>query len=201
MSGMMRVVAAAMLAACWVQGAEAAFFGLPRVLKAEVARLEAEEPTLPPSAHTRFCIRNPHECRPTRMVFRPLRLAGERWAELVRINAAVNHSIRPERKADDPLDQSWSIAPVAGASYDFAVTKRHELVARGWPARALLLAEVAGFGAGREVVLLVRAREGDYVADSAASAVRPRAATTYRFVRMQCPADPWFWDSVKGSAI
>ena len=46
------------------------------------------------------------------------------------------------------------------------MTKRHELMARGWPARSLLLAEVVTNWGEHHLVLVVRTRTADLVLDN-----------------------------------
>src|SRR4051812_14089111 len=78
--------------------AQAAFVGSPMGLGVQLQRIRFETPTLAPMAHTVFCIHYPTECRKTTMMFRSgrVKLTPERMQELVRVNADINTSIRPE---------------------------------------------------------------------------------------------------------
>jgi predicted transglutaminase-like cysteine proteinase len=51
--------------------------------------------------------------------------------------------------------------PSSGDCNDYAVTRRHDLIARGWPARSLLLAEViTSWGEHHLVVVVAHQRCG-----------------------------------------
>ncbi len=92
--------------------------------------------------------------------------------------------------------EKWVVAPVAGDCHDYAVTKRHDLLAKGWPAHALLLAEVVTSWGEHHLVLVVRTLEGDFVADNLAPDVRPLSRTSYVWVRVQTPNNPMLWAAV-----
>ncbi|MDC7786727.1 transglutaminase-like cysteine peptidase [Rhodoplanes sp. TEM] len=191
-------ITAALLASCWSFGAEAAFYGLPRVLKQQTARLQLDEPAAAPMAHTRFCLQYPDQCKVRRMVFRggPTRLTSERWADLVSVNIEVNRAIRAEPNTLGVAYERWLVAPRAGDCNDYAVTKRHELMKRGWPARNLLLAEVVVPSGEHHLVLVIRTTDGDLVADNLAATIRPLATPRYRWLRAQSPRNPLFWSTV-----
>jgi predicted transglutaminase-like cysteine proteinase len=83
----------------------------------------------------------------------------------------------------------------------YAVTKRHELLARGWPSRALLLAEVIVPSGEHHLVVVARVKEGDFVIDNLNANIRPWNKTQYRWVRIQTPSNPSAWATVgKASA-
>jgi predicted transglutaminase-like cysteine proteinase len=189
---------AALAAMGWYHGAEAAFFGMPRGLKDHATRLQADVPALAPMAHARHCLQYPDECKVRRIVFRggPLKLTPERRAELARVNSEVNRSIRPEANPGGVATERWLIAPATGDCNDYAVTKRHALIARGWPARNLLLAEVVVPSGEHHLVLVVRTSEGDLVADNLSPSIKPWTAPRYGWVRMQSSTNPLFWMKV-----
>jgi predicted transglutaminase-like cysteine proteinase len=176
---------------------ETAFYADASVDRADrrEARIVLGAPVLPPFAHTRFCLIYPAECRVHGLHFRggAIALTPKRRADLVRINAEVNRAIKPQRARESTADEKWLIAPPSGDCNDYAVTKRHQLLARGWPARALLLAEVAVPSGEHHLVLVVRTREGDLVADNLNLAIRLWTETRYRWVRIQSPANPLLW--------
>ena len=119
-----------------------------------------------------------------------------RWAELTAVNTQVNRAIRPERNLLGVAGEEWLIAPKAGDCNDYAVTKRHELLARGWPSRALLLAEVVVPSGEHHLVVVVRVKDGDFVIDNLNANIRPWNKTQYRWVRIQTPSDPTVWATV-----
>ena len=107
----------------------------------------------------------------------------------------MNHLIEP-RPAASISNGEWRIAPVQGDCSDYAVTKRHELLARGWPSGALLLAEVMLASGEHHLILLVRVREADLVLDNLESGIRTASQSAYRWVRMQRADNPHYWLAV-----
>ena len=125
-----------------VQGAFA--FGLGGGLGSLKRQLEprfisGRGPTLAPMGHVIFCARQPSQCRSFgRSV---VAMTAVKKQELNRINTSVNHSIRPANDtSSNGWADTWSVAPQSGDCEDFALTKRAELIARGWPSRALRIA-------------------------------------------------------------
>jgi predicted transglutaminase-like cysteine proteinase len=196
-------ITAAMLAFVSQQIAEASFFGLPRSLNLNFTHIQLEAPALPPFAHTRFCLQYPADCEVRGIAFRGggLRLTLPRWVELIDVNREVNRAIAPEPNFEGLAAERWLLHPRKGDCNDYAVTKRHELIKRGWPSRALLLAEVVTTWGEHHLVLVVRTKEGDYVADSLHPQVRRWAETPYRWMRVQSPQNPMFWATVGGPTV
>lgn len=178
--------------------ARAGFIGLPHMLAPQLQKIAFAAPTLAPFAHTRFCIQYPADCAPSHNHFRPrpIALNGARLAELREVNRDVNRSIRFERNEDGIVGERWVLSPKTGDCNDYAVTKRHDLIARGWPARMLLLAEVVTTWGEHHLVLVVHTRGGDLVADSLNHEIKPWTETPYQWVRIQTPAMPTFWATV-----
>jgi predicted transglutaminase-like cysteine proteinase len=185
------------------QAANASFFGMPRMLNLQIQKLRFEEPALPPMAHTIFCMNYPADCSPHRIVFRGggLHMDAERWQDLADVNFGVNHSIRPQANFGGLATERWVVAPTAGDCHDYAVTKRHQLLAMGWPSHALLLAEVVTTWGEHHLVLVVRTRQGDFVADNLSPDIRPLAKTAYVWVRVQTPENPAMWATVAKMAV
>jgi len=94
------------------------------------------------------------------------------------------------------LAEEWLISPDAGDCNDYAVTKRHELLARGWPARLLILAEVVVPSGEHHLVLVVRTNAGDLLLDNLNANIRPLSAARYGWVRAQSPENPKFWSTI-----
>lgn len=147
---------------------------------------------LAPLAFVRFCMRRPSECA-AHGRGDTAKLDGASLRELVEVNRDINRSIRPARKPAYAGVGNWEIAPSAGDCNDYAVTKRHELIKRGWPSSALLLTEVETSWGEAHLVLTVTTNDGDYVLDNLSQAVKPWSATRYRWVRRQSGADPSTW--------
>lgn len=177
------------------QSAHAAMVGSPRALGALVKRISFSDYTLPPMAYTQFCIRYADQCRLQHVQFRggPVHLTAERLNDLKEVNGSVNDSIAPEPNTEGLAGEKWLISPARGDCNDYAVTKRAELLERGWPARTLLLSEVVTSWGEHHLVLVVRTSAGDLVLDNLTPQIRPWSRAPYRWVRMQTPKNPNFW--------
>ena len=180
-----------------VQWARAALLVMPRAPQADLAYIELGRPALPPLTYTIFCLRYRAECRPRRS-FRggPMRLTEKRWADLREINRTVNLAIEPARNELGLAGEVWTINPARGDCNDYAVSKRHELLRRGWPARVLLLSEVIMRSGEHHLVLLVRTKSGDFVLDNLTPRVKPWSRTPYRWVRVQSAGSDRLWATV-----
>lgn len=197
MSKLLAMVAT-MFAIASGQGANAGFVGAPMGLRGAIEHIRFDQPTLPPMAFTIFCLKYQSECKPQRMVFRGSRvkLTAERWAELREVNQKVNEAIRPEPNLEGLRGEKWLLHPASGDCNDYAVTKRHELIARGWPARSVLLSEVVTSWGEHHLVVVVRTFSGDLVLDNLTRNIVAWSRKPYRWVRIQTPKNPLYWASL-----
>lgn len=163
-----------------------------------MVRAGAGEPVLAPFEHVRFCMRQPEQCAAVSRGGDVIALDDFTRDELHAVNRSVNAGIYPERKTDrSRFEGEWAIHPVRGDCNDYAVTKRSELIQRGYPSSALLLSVVqTGSGEGH-LVLLVRTSSGDLVLDNLSSALRPWQATGYRWLSRQSDLNPQYWVSIR----
>jgi predicted transglutaminase-like cysteine proteinase len=176
----------------------ASLAGVPNVLRRGIHLIRFDVPTLAPMAFTQFCLKYVNECKPQRLMFRGgrLRLTNQRRAELENVNRTVNSAILPERNKEGLAGEKWLLGPVLGDCNDYAVTKRHELVARGWPARAVLLSEVVTASGEHHLVAVVRTDGGDLVLDNLTDRIVPWSYKPYQLVRIQTPQNPNYWASI-----
>jgi predicted transglutaminase-like cysteine proteinase len=160
-------------------------------------------PTLAPLAFVKFCMRYPSECRKPRMVFRggAVKLNAERYAALLEVNRKVNIAIRPEPNLRGLAGEEWIINPSAGDCNDYAVSKKHQLRAKGWPAHALFLSEVVTSWGEHHLVLVVRTDKGDLVLDNMTGAIRPVVLARYQWVRAQKPGSPMSWHDIAPQGV
>jgi predicted transglutaminase-like cysteine proteinase len=197
-------IAALTVATCWASVSQAAFFSFPRVLRLQLDRISFQEPTLPPMGHTLFCMRYPDECAVHGVDFRKRNIAmtTERLNELNTVNRQVNRDIIPQNYTGNLALEPWIVSPAAGDCNDFAVTKRHELLAQGWPSHALLLSEVVVADGEHHLILVVRMRDkdtaadADLVLDNLNANLRPVGLIPYQWVRVESPSNPKFWSTV-----
>jgi predicted transglutaminase-like cysteine proteinase len=189
---------ATILVAGGFRSAEAAFVGMPSMLGQAMKRISFNTYTLAPMAFTRFCLRYADQCKSERIMFRggPVRLTEARWDDLKEVNKVVNSTITPEANTEGLAGEKWIINPASGDCNDYAVSKRFELLKRGWPARALLLSEVVTTWGEHHLILVVRTSAGDLVLDNLTPQIRPWTRAPYRWVRMQTPKNPNFWASL-----
>jgi predicted transglutaminase-like cysteine proteinase len=172
-------------------------FGSSKASVRNLGHIALEDPVLPPIGHSRFCLKYPADCRARGIDFRRRFIAftSLRQEELNRVNRRINRAIIPTHTAGNGAFEEWLIAPPAGDCNDYAVTKRHELLKRGWPSRALLLSEVVVPSGEHHLVLIVRVKDGDMVLDNLHAQIisAVEASRQYRWVRIEMPQNPKFW--------
>jgi predicted transglutaminase-like cysteine proteinase len=155
-------------------------------------------PTLAPFQHVRFCLRYPSDCKSNPAESERIELNLQTSELLKHINRGVNTSIIPEQKSYGPdLQDGWTIAPNMGDCNDYAVTKRHELIASGLPSKALRLSVVKTASGIGHLVLVVTTTRGDIVMDNLTDAIRPWRSTDYHWLKIQSASDARFWYEVK----
>lgn len=178
----------------------AAARGRPPHDSAVPASLVETSPSLAPFQHVRFCLRYPDDCSSNLTEDERIVLTGENSELLDRVNLGVNADIAPvEKNYGKNLQESWTIAPFTGDCNDYAVTKRHELLGSGLPAKALRLAVVKTKSGSGHLVLLVATTKGDLVLDSLTDAIVPWQNTSYQWVKIQSARDARTWYGVKVS--
>lgn len=151
-------------------------------------------PTLAPFQHVRFCIRYPADCKVEASDQSFIELTAATRATLEQVNRQVNASISPiEKVYGTNLGDSWTINPYAGDCNDYAVSKRHELIARGLPAKAMSLAVVRTRSGIGHLVLTIVTDKGTLVLDNLTESIKPWTSAGYRWLKVQSHDDPRFW--------
>jgi predicted transglutaminase-like cysteine proteinase len=154
-----------------------------------------------PAAFQAFCARFASECRSQNAETSPLRLTTERVAELKAVNSLVNRTVR---EATDAAIYGradvWAL-PTRGIGdcEDFALMKRHDLIARGWPSSALLVTVVRDQHGDGHAVLTAVFDQGEYVLDNRTASLLPPSRTGYTFYIRQSAASPSAWEWIGGS--
>lgn len=122
------------------------------------------------------------------------------WAEINRINRAVNTRIRMTAdSATFGRQDFWRAASeitTQGDCEDYVIAKRHEMIAAGIPADALSIALVRTSWNVRHAVLLVTTAKGDYVLDNLSPWVLPWDQIDYRWESRQVAGSPMQWVSL-----
>jgi predicted transglutaminase-like cysteine proteinase len=179
--------------------APAAVFSFSHLAKTHIDRVAFAMPVMGPFAYTHFCLRYADDCRVRGYSIRGprrVKLTDARWQDLVAVNRTVNGAIAPKHYVNDVSYDTWRVAPTAGDCNDYAVTKRHELLAKGWPSRALLLSEVVTSWGEHHLVLLVRTERQDFVLDNLNANIKVWSKAPYRWVRTQSPTEPALWSTI-----
>jgi predicted transglutaminase-like cysteine proteinase len=155
-------------------------------------------PTLPPFGYIRFCERNPKDCR--RGPFEESRFVAtpDRMIELDTINRHVNKVIEPATDLEIYGEtEVWTIPTTRGDCEDYVLLKRQMLMARGWPASALLITVVRDEKGEGHAVLTARTAQGDFILDNKTDVLLPWSKTaSYTYVMRQSYIDPNVWVSL-----
>jgi predicted transglutaminase-like cysteine proteinase len=121
-----------------------------------------------------------------------------RDSDLAIVNDRVNDRIQGTI-AD--VNKPWRIiaaedAALDGCCHDYAVTKRADLLGRGWPASRLLLCVVKYGPTGYHMVLIAIDSHGtELVLDNERSDIVPWAQCGYLLVSRQSSGNPGLWQS------
>jgi predicted transglutaminase-like cysteine proteinase len=155
-------------------------------------------PSLAPFQHVRFCLRYPEDCKSDPTQTDRIELNAD-YAELLkRVNQEINTAIAPTLKSyGAELKDGWTIAPAFGDCNDYAVTKRHELLQAGLPARALRLAVVKTASGIGHLILVVSTTKGEMVLDNLNEVILSWQSTDYHWIKIQSANDARFWFEVK----
>jgi predicted transglutaminase-like cysteine proteinase len=145
---------------------------------------------LAPLAFVRFCMDYADQCRAD-APGETIALTASARETLAGVNASVNQRIR-----SNPAAARWRIDPAAGNCNDYVVTKRHDLIARGFPASALLMSVVRTPSGEGHLVLIARTDHGDLVLDNLNPEIVARERTAYRWLKRQSAADARFWEAM-----
>jgi predicted transglutaminase-like cysteine proteinase len=160
-----------------------------------VAYAQVSKQTSIPVGHADFCKHYPGDCQPHAQVIEAMTLTDARWQELVSINGHYNASITPVTDQDYyNVAELWAYPTDGyGDCEDFALAKRHALIAAGWPASALLMTVVRESNGNGHAVLMVRTDRGDLVLDNQEALIKVWTDTPYTYLKRQSQADAGRW--------
>lgn len=151
----------------------------------------------PPPGFVQFCASLPAECLPypagTDTAAR-IALTLQRAAELDQVNRLVNTEIKPVSDMELYGERDfWTYPLRQGDCEDYVLLKRKILIARGWPAPALLITVVRDENDEGHAVLTVMTDRGEFILDNKRDKILAWNETGYLFVKRQSQADPAFW--------
>ena len=150
--------------------------------------------TLPPIGHVKFCTERPAACEGHGAAETRPAVTKARWAELDRINRAVNDQVRPTTdKALYGVEERWAYPSGAGDCEDYVLLKQKMLIAKGWPEDALLITVVRDRKGEGHAVLTVSTDRGDLILDNKTDKIRLWSDAPYRFLKRQSREHPRQW--------
>jgi len=150
--------------------------------------------TAQPVGHYEFCRAHLDECAVRGDGRARVRLTPQAWNELVTVNAEVNLSVTPA--TDEEMfgrPEVWAYPDALGDCEDLALLKRRELIARGWPAGALLMTVVHRPDGEGHAVLTALTDRGDLVLDNLEPRILVWNETVYRYVKRQSEWNSGHW--------
>jgi predicted transglutaminase-like cysteine proteinase len=146
-----------------------------------------------------FCGRRPNECRVPILEAVDLDLSAKTLRMLDRVNRSVNAMIEPVSNMDHwgTMLDHWDY-PVDGKGdcKIYALEKRRELLALGFPRQALLMTIVRDLEGNGHTILTVKTDKGEIILDNLVDEIRAWEETGYKFVKRQSQANPNVWVSV-----
>lgn len=142
-----------------------------------------------------FCTANPHECAFGSVSAARFNASPSRLSELDQINRQVNRTIAPVSDLDHyGVADYWTLPKDGkGDCEDYALLKRHKLVALGWPANALLMTVVRDENGDGHAVLTARTAQGDFILDNKVDEIRLWTQTPYQYLMRQSSSDARVW--------
>lgn len=173
----------------------------------------------PPIGYVGFCIRYRDDCRPESgaplttastsavaghqaAVNAPeaVTLTSGKWRELNEINSYFNSTIRPMNDIDLVQKVEWWDYAInaAGDCEDYVLEKRRALIARGWPADALLITVVRQWNGDGHAVLTVVTDKGDLILDNMTMGIVSFDKAPYTWLMRQSRQHPMHWVKLDG---
>lgn len=154
--------------------------------------------TQPPYGFVRFCEETPDDCKADPIEESRFNATPERLSQLDDINRSVNRAIQPATDMElYGVTEYWTLPKNGkGDCEDYALLKRHMLIARGWPTGSLLMTVVRDEKGEGHAVLTARTAQGDYVLDNKTDEVKIWHKTGYDFVMRQSFLNPRVWISL-----
>lgn len=132
-----------------------------------------------------------------------LPMTSERWAQVDQINQAVNRGIQMESDmAQYGKVDYWNVQSGKdehGDCEDYALTKRHQLIASGIPPEVLSFGIVRTSWGELHAILILSTDEGDMVLDNLTPWIQHWDQTGYQWIERQTPGQPFDWRHVDAS--
>jgi predicted transglutaminase-like cysteine proteinase len=145
-----------------------------------------------------FCIEYQPECATAPSAPRDVVLNPKAWADMIKVNAWVNGTIKPMTDVEHwGVVERWNYPDDGyGDCEDYVLLKRRMLMQAGWPREALLITVVRDKKGDGHAVLTVKTDRGEFILDNQEPEVLPWTKTGYRFMKRQSQSDPNLWVSL-----
>jgi predicted transglutaminase-like cysteine proteinase len=156
-------------------------------------------PTSPPVGFVQFCRQHLADCTATYSAKPVVALSRGRWDQLIAVNRDVNQAVEPMTDQDNyGVPEYWTYPDNGkGDCEDYVLEKRRRLIARGWPAGALLITVVRDTKNEGHAVLTVATDKGDYILDNQNTQVLAWSQTEYRYIKRQSGTDTLRWEEIE----
>ncbi len=156
------------------------------------------DPVRGPIGWLQFCRDMPDECQGNDGASQPMQMSTSRMKDLISVNAKVNKDITPVTDAEHfGVTERWSYPDDGkGDCEDYVLLKRRDLMARGWPASALLITVVRDLKNEGHAVLTAHTSKGDMILDNVRDEIVSWNQTGYRFVKRQSTDNVNLWVSL-----
>jgi len=171
----------------------------------------------PPIGYIGFCLRHREDCDPAPAAAdittastgnmleaapTAVHLTPAKWRELNEVNTFFNRTIRPVEDIDLVQKVEWWSYAInsAGDCEDYVLEKRRALIARGWPADALLITVVRQWNGQGHAVLTVVTDKGDLVLDNLAMGIVSFDKAPYSWLMRQSRQHPMHWVKLNGDS-
>jgi predicted transglutaminase-like cysteine proteinase len=155
-------------------------------------------PAIPPAGFLGFCAKHLPECLSRGQEPTTIELTDERRQAIEAVQTTINASITPRLDPAHVWDYSTD---GTGDCNKFALTKRRELIAQGFPKGAVLLATATTERGEGHLVVVVRTDRGDFVLDNRVAHVVDWSSLPYHWVSVQSQQSPVRWLSILSQPI
>ena len=145
-----------------------------------------------------FCLKYQPECEARSSQPAAVELTEERTQQLEFAQAKVNRLVRPRANPDHVWDYPTD---GYGDCNNYAIAKRAELIALGWPRAALLLAAATTEDGEGHLVLVVATSKGDLVLDNRQIHIVEWRDLPYRWLSRQNPHNLAEWVNIVQAPI
>jgi predicted transglutaminase-like cysteine proteinase len=153
---------------------------------------------VPPAGFLGFCVKHLQDCIAKPQEPASIELTDARRRMLEAVQHDINTSITPRVDQTHTWDYSTD---GTGDCNKYALSKRRDLIAMGWPRNTLLLATATTEGGEGHLVLVARTDRGDLVLDNRVSQVVDWSVLPYHWISVQSRQSPARWVSILSQPI